>query len=90
MIGAFALPVISKGLLLKIGGSLLGASLLVGSCLYRDHRIAKEAEERTVEKVVTKAKTEGSKRNARAKKIRRKTRQPGALDRLRRDHCRDC
>ncbi len=76
-----------KALLSTFTGRAIAVALLAFGALQVNNQIVRT---KAVERVVTKSKKVAKKRNAKAAKIRRKARRPGAAERLLRDACRDC
>lgn len=72
--------------LVKVIGVSVGLSVLVGSCVMRDHK----QQTRGAAKVVEASQKQGAKANAASEKVRRAAAAPGAAERLRRESCRDC
>lgn len=72
--------------LVKVIGVSVGLSVLVGSCVMRDHKQQAKGAARVVEA----SQKQGAKANAESEKVRRAAAAPGAAERLRRDACRDC
>lgn len=58
------------------------AALLVGSCVVRDRNIEQRG--------LTKLTQQTDKINAQSRKARAAARAPGAVERVRKDYCRDC
>jgi hypothetical protein len=68
------------------GRIIAAATVLLVSWKVNNVIVGQKAVKRFVEKSVK----EGRARNAKAEKVREKSRQPGAADRLLREYCRDC
>lgn len=71
---------------LQIAAIVIGAGVLLASCVVRDRKI----EARGAEKLVAASKKEGVRANAVNSKVRDRARQPGSFERLLSESCRDC
>lgn len=71
---------------LQVAALVVGAGVLMTSCVVRDRSI----EQRGASKVVAASKKAGAKANAINSKVRAAAREPGSFDRLLKESCRDC